>query len=111
MSTSHRRQLTSARAKLSQSMNPKPVLLELGSTDLGSMFVLTKDDIDEITLEAIQSEQVCRLVDCLRLKPDKAFDRLMEVLNEIDRPAATIIIESEQVVAQQCETMFSIVRV
>ena len=70
-------------------MNPGPVLAELEGMD-----VLTTNDVAGIKLNAIVSDQVDRLIDCLLRKSDHAFTVFLEILHDIDEPCATILLEA-----------------
>ena len=70
-------------------MNPGPVLAALEGMD-----VLTTNDVNGIKLNAIDSEQVDRLINYLLKKSDHTFSVFLEILQNIDEPSATILLEA-----------------
>ena len=101
MSKIHHRQLRAAKDELQHAMNPNPII-----TKLESAFVLKQNDVDVINLGATPAEQVCRLVDCLLRKCDRAFDVFLDVLQEFDTPAATILEQSIRAAANHGGLLF-----
>ena len=65
LSDDHRKQLRRSKVKLMKQMNPGPVMAALEDMD-----VLTMNDVDGIKLNAIETEQVDRLINCLLKKSD-----------------------------------------
>ena len=90
MTEIHQNKLRAATYDLMKSMNPKPVMSYLVSTD-----ILTNDEKSQITLNNTTDDQVEQLIYLLQRKSDSGFSTFIEALIETGQQhAVTIIMKS-----------------